>query len=279
MKKLLKEPLLHFLLIGGLFFLLYGLLNPTVKENEIVIDDALIKEFLVKWNSQRSRPPSIEEMQGLIGNYIEQEVLYQEALAMNLDHNDEIVKRRLAQKMEFLSDDMAESLQPTLKMLQDYYEKHKSNYQKPPMYTMTLVFFNKEVRTDATSDALAALKAPNPQNLGDNILLPGTYTEENVKIIARDYGHSFADALDSLPINEWVGPVVSGYGIHLVHISKKEAGGYYSYEEVAEKVMVNYNYDKSKDFKDELITTMLKNYVVRLEFEDITLKKELDEKY
>ncbi len=279
MKKLLKEPLLHFLLIGGLFFLLYGMLNPTVKENEIVIDDALINEMVAKWNLQRNKAPSFEELQGLIRQNIEQEVLYQEALAMNLDHNDEIVKRRLAQKMVFLSDDMAESLQPTLKMLQDYYENHKSNYQKPPIYTMTLVNFSKDDRADATNDALAALKAPNPQDLGDNILLPETYTEASAIYIARDYGSRFTEALDSLPTNKWVGPLVSGNGIHLVHISKKEVGSYYSYEEVAEKVMVNYNYDTSKDFKNELITTMLKNYVVRFDLEDMTLKKELDEKF
>ncbi len=279
MKKLLKEPLLHFLVIGALLFLVFGVLNPSQKENEIVIDDALVSELAAKWELTRDRQPTFEEVHGLIGQYIEQEVLYQEALAMNLDHNDEIVKRRLAQKMEFLSDGLAESLQPTSEILQDYYEKRKSNYQKPPVYTMELVYFSNDDQIKSTNDALVALKTQNPQVLGENISLPSKYSEQNATIIARDYGSNFVKALDSIPINKWAGPLVSGYGIHLVNISKKEASRYYSYDEVAEKVRVNYNYDTSNDFKKELITNLLKNYKVKFELIDMRLKKELDEKF
>ena len=92
-------------------------------------------------------------------------------------------------------------------------------------------------------------------------------------------GSDFVESLDSIPINKWAGPLVSGYGIHLVKISNKEASRNYSYDEVSDKVLVNYNYETSKDFKEELIVTLLKNYTVRFELEDVTLKKELDEKF
>jgi hypothetical protein len=181
--------------------------------------------------------------------------------------------------MEFLSDGLAESLQPTSEILQDYYEKRKSNYQKPPVYTMELVYFSNDDQIKSTNDALVALKTQNPQVLGENISLPSKYSEQNATIIARDYGSNFVKALDSIPINKWAGPLVSGYGIHLVNISKKEASRYYSYDEVAEKVRVNYNYDTSNDFKKELITNLLKNYKVKFELIDMRLKKELDEKF
>ena len=142
--------------------------------------------FRPNGNWKRKRNPSLQELKGLVDSYIEQEVLYREALAMNLDHNDEIVKRRLAQKMEFLSDGLAESLQPTTEILRDYYEKRKSDYQKPSVYSMELVYFSNDVHAEATNDALAALKTQNPQDFGDNISLPANYTEQDASTIARD---------------------------------------------------------------------------------------------
>jgi hypothetical protein len=126
MKRILKEPFIHFLLIGGLLFLLYGMLNKERDESEIVIDDNLVNELVAKWELKRNRQPTFEELENLIDEYIQQEVLYKEALVMKLDHNDEIVKRRLAQKMEFISDGLTESLQPTKEMLMAYYEKNKA---------------------------------------------------------------------------------------------------------------------------------------------------------
>lgn len=279
MKEILKEPLIHFLLIGGFLFVLYMMVNPLESENEIVIDDPLINELTAKWELKRGRNPSFQELQGLVKHYIEQEVLYQQALALNLDHNDEIVKRRLAQKMEFLSDGLAESLQPTEEMLQAYYEKHQSDYPKPPVYTMKLVYFDKTVRSDAHNDALAAMNTQNPQDSGDKISISQAYEAVNAIGIARDYGRVFTAAIDSLPIGKWSGPVVSGYGLHLVNISKKEPGGFYSFEEVADKVSVNYNYEASQDFKTALTKSLLKNYTIRFDIQNLKLKEELDEKF
>ena len=112
MKRIISEPLFQFLTIGALLFFVYGLINTEESRNEIVVDTNLINELVAKWELKRNRQPSLQELKGLVNQYIEQEVLYREALAMNLDHNDEIVKRRLAQKMEFLSDGLAELLQP-----------------------------------------------------------------------------------------------------------------------------------------------------------------------
>ena len=157
MKKILKEPLLHFLLIGlGLFFI-YGLVNTKPTQSEIIIDEGLINEIVAKWELQRNRKPTLEELTGLVNEFVEQEVLYQEALSMNLDHNDEIVKRRLAQKMEFISDGLAESLQPTDDVLKKYFEDNKDNYSKDPVYTMSHVYFSQDKRIDAYSDEQNAL--------------------------------------------------------------------------------------------------------------------------
>jgi parvulin-like peptidyl-prolyl isomerase len=279
MKKLLKEPLVHFLLIGlGLFFI-YGLVNTKPDQNEIIIDDGLINEIAAKWELQRNRQPTLEELSGLVNEFVEQEVLYQEALAMNLDHNDEIVKRRLAQKMEFISDGLAESLQPTEDMLIKYFEANKDNYSKDPVYTMSHIYFSQDKRDDAYNDAQSALNSVSKEGLGDPISLPKTYTDASAFAISRDYGTSFAKSLDTLEIGKWSGPINSGLGVHLVFIKEKKAGGLYTFEAVKDKVIVDYNFEASNDFKKELITTLLKGYKISIDIESKNLKKVLDEKY
>jgi len=279
MKRIIREPLFQFLTIGALLFFMYGLINTEESRNEIVVDTNLINELAAKWELKRNRQPSLQELKGLVNQYIEQEVLYREALAMNLDHNDEIVKRRLAQKMEFLSDGLAESLQPTEEMLVTYYEEHKEDYKKSPIYTLEQVYFSEEKRSNVFEDAKSALKSENPEELGDNISLNSQYTTVSALKIARDYGSAFATALDSLPIGEWTGPIYSGFGVHIIFITEKKPAGYFTFNEVAEKVNVDYNYEASNDFRKELITSLLKNYTININLDDNALKKELNEKY
>ena len=249
------------------------------KENEITIDEGLINEIVAKWELQRNRQPTLEELTGLVNEFVEQEVLYQEALEMNLDHNDEIVKRRLAQKMEFISDGLAESLQPTDDMLKKYFEDNIDNYSKDPIYTMSHVYFSQDKRNDAYRDAQNALKLESMEGLGDLISLPKMYTDASAFIISRDYGTSFANNLDSLEIGKWTGPINSGLGVHLVFIKEKKVGGFYAFEEVKDKVIVDYNFEASNDFKKELIATLLKDYIINVEIENNNLKKVLNEKY
>ena len=279
MKKILKEPLVHFLFIGALLFLVYGMVNTEENESEIAIDDNLVNELVAKWELKRNRQPTLEEMEGLIDQYIQQEVLYREALAMNLDHNDEIVKRRLAQKMEFISDGLAESLQPTKEILVGYYEENKSNYKKDPLYTLKQVYFSEDKRDNALADASKALLSESPESLGDQLSLPKAYTETSSYHIARDFGAVFTQSLDTLEIGKWTGPIYSGFGVHLVLIEAKNEAGFYAFEEVQEKVIVDYNFKASNDFKAELITTLLKNYKVTINVADVNLKKGLDEKF
>ena len=261
--KYLKEPLFHFIVIGALLFLLYSLLNPVQEENEIIIDDGLINEIVAKWELQRNRKPTLEELSGLVNEFVEQEVLYQEALEMNLDHND----------------GLAESLQPTEDMLIKYFETNKDNYSKDPVYTMSHVYFSQNKRSDAYGDAENALKLVSMEGLGDPISLPNTYTNASAFAISRDYGRSFAESLDTLEIGKWSEPITSGLGVHLVFIKEKKAAGPYTFEEVKDKVIVDYNFEVSNDFKKELISTLLKDYKINVDIESKKLKKVLDEKY
>lgn len=279
MKRILREPLLQFLLIGAGLFLLYNMVSTKQIENEIVVDNNLINELAAKWELKRNRGPNLQELKGLVGQYIEQEILYREALAMNLDHNDEIVKRRLAQKMEFLSDELAEILQPTEEMLKEYFQKNKENYTKPSVFTFKQVYFSEDKRTSAVEDAKRILEVEHPENLGDHLSLPSHYTNTNARKISIDFGYVFAEALDTLPLGKWTGPVRSGYGVHLVFIEDRKPSGLYAFKEVANKVNVDYNFHASNEFKKELIASLLNNYKISFQLNDSELKEVLSESF
>jgi len=130
MKKIFKEPLVHFILLGIALFVFYGLIGDKEdRQNTVVFDTYDLENIMASWEMQWKRPPSQQELSNLISQNIKQEIFYQEALMMNLDHNDEIIKRRLAQKMEFLSNDLETMQSPTEKELQAYYESKHEKYK------------------------------------------------------------------------------------------------------------------------------------------------------
>ncbi len=274
MKKFLKEPLFHFLLIGTLLFGLFYIINPSEDKEEIVIDEELVNELVAKWGQKRNRQPTLNEIQGLISEYLEQEIFYREALKMNLDHNDEIVKRRLAQKMQFISDELAETLQPTEEMLLSYYENNKENYKKPAIFTLEQLYFSPDTREDATKDAQEVLASNDIPEQADPLSLPRSYQNTSGTKIAIDFGTRFATGIDSLSLNQWHGPILSGLGVHLVKINKKEPSGYYSYNEVKREVGLDYNFEANNKFKTDLLNELLKNYNIVYDLETKELANE-----
>lgn len=275
MRKILREPLFHFILLGSLLFALFYVINPAENKEEIIIDTNLVTELTAKWGQKRNRQPTLNEIQGLISEYLEQEIFYREALKMNLDHNDEIVKRRLAQKMEFISDELAETLQPTDKILENYYTKNKKNYSKPPIYNLQQVYFNTNKRPAPHEDALDALKSDNPTGLGDAISLPKQYQNTSGVKLAIDFGTQFSKSIDTLKLGTWAGPIQSGLGVHIVKISSKKEAGFYSFEEVKNRVNIDYNFKANNDFKNSLLNSLLENYEVVY---DLETKELVDEK-
>ena len=154
MKNLFKEPFTHFIIIGIGLFLLYGLVSEkTDSKNTIIINDFDLDNIISSWEMQWKRLPTEQELQNLIDQNIKQEIFYQEALKMNLDHNDEIIKRRLAQKMQFLSNDIAKLVEPTDKELNEYYQKHSDKYLAPPSYSLYQITFSADNRKDSYKDA------------------------------------------------------------------------------------------------------------------------------
>jgi hypothetical protein len=228
--KLLREPLVHFLFIGAAIYLAFGLLAEPVEDlqdNTLVVDAGEIEWMATSWHKRWNRMPTQQELDGLIQQYVRETILYREALAMGLDQDDTIIRRRLAQKLEFLAQDLALMTPPTDEELLSYFDEHKDRYQQPTRYTFTQVYIDPDKRGDKTLDDAKAIKAAliskpeqldNAADMGDDFMLQAYYPENSQANIRKNFGSGFAEALVELTAGEWHGPVLSGYGTHLVYV-------------------------------------------------------------
>ena len=282
MKKLLKEPFFHFIVIGIALFFLYGLVNKnTNTKNTIIINDFDLENIVSSFEMQWKRNPTEQELQNIINQNIKQEVFYLEALNMNLDHNDEIIKRRLSQKMQFLSNDIAALSEPTDEVLKRYYKKNSEKYLTPATYTLYQITFSPDHRKDNYKDAMETLKQfpeatfDEMKDWGDPLPFSYYFEEVNANELGLQLGSKFPVALESQEINKWVGPIPSGFGFHLVFITNKVAPQIPAYEIVKKEVLRNYEYDNQIETNELIYKELKKRYDIQFDIKS----KDFDPKF
>jgi len=282
MKKFLREPFFHFIAIGIALFFLYGLVNKnTDSKNTIIISDFDLENIISSWEMQWKRPPTEQELQNLINQNIKQEVFYLEALNMNLDHNDEIIKRRLSQKMQFLSNDIAALTEPTDEILKAYYKKNSEKYLTPITYSLYQITFSPDNRKDNYKDATETLKQFSDTSFeemkqwGDKLPFSYYFEEINANELGLKFGSKFPEALESQEINKWIGPIPSGFGYHLVFITNKIAPRLPNFEMVKEELVRNYEYDNQKETNELIYQELKKLYDIQFDIKS----KDFDPKY
>jgi hypothetical protein len=247
-KTAFREPLVHFLAIGILLFVVFGLVNDdqSARGDRIEITRADLDQFVAIFSKQWQRQPSPQELQGLIDARIREEVLYREALAMGLDKDDTIVRRRLAQKVEFLMGDASGVAEPDDATLRQYYEQNAERYREPPRLSFSHVYFSTDRRGEqAKADAealLERLRAASPRvtqvpDEGDSFMLPFVYIDKRTDEIARDFGNAFPAQLAELEPKRWHGPIASPFGIHLVYVGSREEASVPPLEAVRSRVV------------------------------------------
>ncbi len=229
--KLIREPLVHFLVLGLGLFLLFGIVGESddAPTNFIVVSTARVAQLTEIFTRTWQRPPTEQELEGLIENHIREEIYYREALAMSLDRDDTIVRRRLRQKLEFITDDLVGTVDPTEAQLASYFRDHSDDFLVPSQLSFRQIYFNRDRRGEqATRDAeslLARLKGArssvDTSTFGDSLMLPGDYELTSEVEVARQLGSEFAAAMAELPVGRWSGPVESGFGLHLVLIRER----------------------------------------------------------
>jgi hypothetical protein len=273
----LREPLLHFLLIGAAIYGLYGAFAETAPEETdktIVVSSAEVEWMQTSWQKRWNRPPTPEELDGLIQQYIRETVLYREALTMGLNKHDQVIRRRLAQKLEFLAKDLVALTPPTDEELVAYFDAHQDRYQEPALYTFTQVFFNPDKRGNATLDDAEAIKATltargdaieDAGALGDDFMLQSYYPEKDPLEIQKLFGSGFTESLMDLTPGQWHGPVLSGYGTHLVYVSSIREPSPPVFAQVRERVVQDWTSERSEELNEQFYANLRDSYTIAIE--------------
>ena len=220
-RKLLHEPVVHFLLIGVAIFVAYGWLTPATPDaSRIVVSqmvvDSMIREFQARW----LRPPSAAELAGLVDSHVREEIYYREGVALGLERDDAVVKRRVRQKLEVIAEEQIAQAAPTDAELAEYLANKVDRFRTPAMISFEQVLLPATATFAEVDAARAALaRGADPARLDRSSLLPARTDKAPIDLVARDFGAGFAGEIANLPPGEWSGPVRSGFGLHLVRVS------------------------------------------------------------
>ena len=275
MKRLLREPLFHFLLAGIALFLLYDVIRGGESDapREIVITEARVEALAENFATVWMRPPTPQEIKGLVDDYVAEEIFYREGVAMGLDQDDTVIRRRLRQKMEFIAEDAATAIEPGDEQLQAYLAQHAAKFVSPTEVTFVQVYLNTERRGDsARADAeklLAELQAGggpgNPVDAGDPTLLPAGMQAASPQAIANAFGNDFATAIEEAPVGQWSGPLQSGFGLHLVRVDERVAGALPAFEEIRPIVLREWQSEQRTESNERFLDGLRAKYEVRIE--------------
>lgn len=274
LKKILQEPLVHFLVLGALLFVIADLRGsgPDPSSRIVEVTAERVQQLALIFERTWQRPPSDTELRGLIDDFVKEEIYYREARSLGLDQDDTTIRRHLRQKLEFLTDEMG-SVAPTDEQLQSYLEEHPEKFRLLPRYRLKHIFFSVD-RRGAAADTEARLllsKLPTgtwPEggtDLGDRVLvtIPEGFTD--AVEISRQFGSVFAEKLAGLPLGEWSGPIRSGYGLHLVLITDREEGRLPLLDEVRPMVEREWSSDRRAEVAKATYDEIASRYEVRVD--------------
>jgi len=267
--RLLREPLLHFLLLGGLLFVLFGrgAPEPAAGGREIVLTSADIQRIAAGFSTTWQRPPSDEELRGAINDYIREEVLYRTGISLGLDKDDTIVRRRIRQKMDFFLEDTVG--EPDEAELRAFFDANADKFRVEPRISFRHVFLSSK-RSNPKADAEALLSrlvvsGSNVEGGSDPLLLPETFGLTPLSQMDAQFGEGFASQLSKVEPGHWAGPLKSAYGFHLVLVTAIEPSQLPPFEEVRDAVQREWFAARRATILDEQYQKLQANYHVRVE--------------
>jgi peptidyl-prolyl cis-trans isomerase C len=272
--RLFKEPLIQFLIIGAGIYGAYAMFatpEENFRDTLVHVDSNRINGFISEWEARWSRPPTREEIDGLIQSYIKEDVLYRQAVAMGLNEDDPITRRRMAQKLEFLTSDLAMMIQPAEGELERYFSDNSEAYRAPDRMTFSQVFFDPDSRGNSTlkdaAEALLELQAagvPTEESMqvGDGFMLQSDFVSVTATEAARQMGSGFVEAVVQLEPGSWHGPVLSGYGVHLVYVYSYKKSPPAVFEEVQAAVLENWQLEQREQFNADFLRNLKERYEI-----------------
>jgi len=272
----LREPLLHFVLLGAAFFALDALLGERQVEaadDEIEVTPGRIENLIALFTKTWQRAPTPDEMRGLIQDHVLEEALYREGLALGLDRDDVVIRRRVRQKMECVVEDIVELVEPTDADLATWLAEHPEAYAEPGQYSFRQVYLNPDQHGEAIRQEaerlLAELRAnavEDAREMGDATLLVHANGDMRADDVARAFGQGFADELAQLATGEWSGPIESAYGLHLVLVDVRQAGRVPELAEVRDAVERDWRFARREEAQELFNAQLLERYRVTIEW-------------
>jgi len=226
MRRILREPLVHFLALGALMFALYAVVADRNRDPDaIVVGQGQVDMMAAVFERTWQRAPTADEMKTMIDGYVRDEIFYREGVAMGMDRGDQLIRRRVRQKVEFFAESINGVPEPADAQLQAYLDAHPDLYAAPARVTFRQVYLG----TEADADMPQLLAHLNELGDSDAVQELGRATQLDARMdlahetdIARAFGRQFAQALVAMPPGEWRGPIASEYGLHLVRVSQRE---------------------------------------------------------
>ena len=270
--KIFREPLVHFIFLGLMLFVLFGLVSGRQggSEERVVISQPMVNEIAQAFQATWQRSPTPQELQGLVDSRIREELVYREGVALGLERDDPVIRRRVAQKLEVLAEESAVQEAPEDAELERFMQQSAARYALPAEVAFTQVLFDPNRHGAALeADMGAALQrleaGENPELVGDRTQLPMFVTTTPVDLLARDFGGEFAQALAEQPVGQWSGPVASGFGAHLVLLTSMTPARPAALSEVRKAVERDWENEQRQQARQAYYDQLHKKYPVVIE--------------
>ncbi len=277
LRTLLKDPFVHFLVLGAVIYVAYGLLNddqPTADPKAITITSGEIRWLQDSWQKRWRRPPTDVELEGLVKQHLRERVLHREAVSMGLDKEDVVVRRRLVQKLEFLTRDLIQIEEPTTEQLAAFLAEKSETYQIPARVTLTHVFYNPDQRPDTVGEDIQADLANLTRNgvdpgrapeFGDRFLMQHFFADYTFRELNRLFGQEFSKQIAGQKAGRWFGPVRSGYGQHLIYVHRVTAAKQPEIDTIRTKLVDDWKTARRAELQEEFVDGILSRYSVTIE--------------
>ena len=283
-KNLLREPLVHFLLLGGVVFALWYVYEPEQVESEpkkpeIVISESRIDNLIDIWTKTRQRPPTPQELRGLVEDHLREEIFYREGLALGLDKDDVIIRRRMRQKMELFVEDLASAAPPSEEDLQKFLDNNEDQFRVDRKFTLRQIYINPDRHEDTLKQDIEKLREQltensDPAEFGDPFLLPPTYQQIPLSRLDQEFGQGFGQRVAELEPGEWSAPVPSGYGLHLVYVDERTEGRLPPLEEIRSELEREWFARTRSRAKEEFFQKLRARYEIRIELPEAAPSEE-----
>ena len=273
-QRLLREPLLHFVVLGGMIYLVFVAVSGARKApiDHIVVTPQRIDQLAAQFSSVWKRAPTRDELSALIEGDIREEVYYRDALALGLDRNDAIVRRRLRQKMEFLTDTGAYLQEPSADELDAYLAANEKAYRHGPRLAFEQIYLGKSPTPDSIARSMSALRSTpsiDPSTLGERTLLPAQLGLSLPNAVDGTFGKGLFQRIAKFSPDMWSGPVQSGYGFHLVRIVSRQNARTPKLDDVRAAVLRDWKSAKAKELRERDYATRRKRFVVEIRRRDV----------